>query len=255
MLPRRVDWDPDFATRSRYHHALAPFASALADERGFPSPERLTALAASMTSGGGSAPTPTFVRQVKPRRRGPRVVEVSERYDGHVALHGHVPTRPGSWHDLYNALVFIAFPRAKRALHARQFAAARAAIPEGAAMVPGRRTREQDHLTILDEGSLLVACAPGEEASVIARLRAEGEAALDDPELRAVAFGHALYEHFHLGRPPVRAMTVVLPIAALPERHDVRALFASFDEALEAELRREGTFMDPAGAFSTLLAG
>jgi len=77
------------------------------------------------------------VRFVEPSRSDPY-------YEIHVFETGCVHTRADNWHDLFNALVWLAFPRAKariNALHA-------AAIPlEG-----GRRGPLRDLLTIFDEG-------------------------------------------------------------------------------------------------------
>lgn len=65
-------------------------------------------------------------------------------YEIDVFETGRVQTRADNWHDLFNALVWLAFPRAKariNALHA-------AAIPrEG-----GRRGPLRDLLTLIDEG-------------------------------------------------------------------------------------------------------
>lgn len=64
---------------------------------------------------------------------------------------GRVATRAENWHDLFNALVWLAFPRAKaaiNALHADQ-------IPHE----HGRRGRLRDMLTIFDEGGAIVACS------------------------------------------------------------------------------------------------
>jgi hypothetical protein len=63
-------------------------------------------------------------------------------YEVHLYETGCVATRTENWHDLFNALVWLAYPRTKaviNALHARQ-------IPlEG-----GRRGRLRDLLTIFE---------------------------------------------------------------------------------------------------------
>jgi hypothetical protein len=246
-------WDPDFARRSSWHRALDPIARTFSDAPAFPTCEALTALADARAR---SRPSPRFELQAKvpKRRRSNARVDVASRYDGRVALTGAVPTRAESWHDFYNALVFIELSRAKRALHARQFHAAEAAIGKDAVRVPGRRTREQDHLTILDEGSVLVACATGRRQETELALRANGPAALESDALRAVVFGHAIYEHFHYGRPPVRAMTIVLELPRAPSEYAPEALLDALDVALCAEIESPGAFMDPSGAFSMTIA-
>jgi hypothetical protein len=237
-------WDNAFVRRSRWHASLASIARVFEHEETFPTCETLSRVAESRAR---SAPAPRFELQEKKRRRRAET-DVSARYDGQVALRGAVPTRHASWHDFYNALVFIELSRAKRALHARQFAAMRTGTAQA-----GRRTREQDHLTILDEGSLLVACPPGEGPAYEAALRARGTDALEGAPCRPVVFGHALFEHFHFGRPPVRAMTVVLELDVAPGARALDDLLDDVDRALEARLLTTGTFLDPSSAFSVLL--
>jgi hypothetical protein len=84
-------------------------------------------------------------------------------YEIHLFETGHVQTRTGSPHDLFNALCWLAFPRTKariNTLHAAE-------IPrEG-----GRRGRLRDLLTIFDEGGALVACADGSLNALVREFR------------------------------------------------------------------------------------
>ena len=82
-------------------------------------------------------------------------------YELRVHETGCVETRPGSLHDLFNALAWLAFPATKAALndlHAKQ-------IP----LERERRGRFRDLLTLFDEGGAIVAC---DDAALIALLRA-----------------------------------------------------------------------------------
>jgi hypothetical protein len=79
-------------------------------------------------------------------------------YEIKVFETGCVQTRAGNLHDLFNALAWLAFPRAKariNAMHAAQ-------IP----LEPGRRGRLRDLLTIFDEGGAVV-CAPAELGELV----------------------------------------------------------------------------------------
>jgi Protein of unknown function (DUF3025) len=76
-------------------------------------------------------------------------------YEQKVFDTGRVATRPDNLHDLFNALVWIAFPRTKAALNARHVERLH---HEGALRGPLR-----DLLTLVDEGGVIVACS--EEAS------------------------------------------------------------------------------------------
>jgi hypothetical protein len=74
-------------------------------------------------------------------------------YEIKVHETGCVQTRPGSLHDLFNALAWLAFPRTKASINARHAAA----IPRE----QGRRGRLRDLLTIFDEGGAIVSAPPG----------------------------------------------------------------------------------------------
>ncbi len=81
-------------------------------------------------------------------------------YELQVFDTGCVPTRRASWHDFFNALAWMAYPRTKARLNAMHAAL----IP---AEDPGRRSRLRDLLTLVDEGGAVVAiCDPEFEALV-----------------------------------------------------------------------------------------
>ncbi|HSO36534.1 MAG TPA: DUF3025 domain-containing protein, partial [Labilithrix sp.] len=104
-------WDSGFTALSPLFWPIADAAGALQGEC-FPQPEAIDAAL-------GTRAGVRFERQrpVARRRRGPR--DPSSMYDARIKA-GCVPTRPGSWHDLMNALVWATFPASKRALHERQ---------------------------------------------------------------------------------------------------------------------------------------
>lgn len=74
-------------------------------------------------------------------------------YEQKIFDTGLVATRADSLHDLFNALVWIAFPLTKAAINARHVARLRV---EG-----NQRGRLRDLLTLIDEGGVIVACAEG----------------------------------------------------------------------------------------------
>lgn len=120
---------------------------------GAPSLDRLNALAeeAGLRTESGRA-----VRFVPPGRSDPY-------YEIHVYESGCVATRAGSFHDLFNALAWLAFPRTKariNALHA-------AAIPGER----GRRGPKRDLLTLFDEGGAMLECADAELVDMIRQFR------------------------------------------------------------------------------------
>ena len=130
--------------------------------------------------------------RVVPQPRQARRAELS--YEERIFVKGELQVRPGSWHDLFNILVWLTFPRAKAALNARHWAASRERAASGAT----NRGRVEDALALFDEGGVVVAAA---SAELIGRLRAfewkelfwrrRDEVARS---MRFWIFGHALYE-------------------------------------------------------------
>lgn len=225
-------WDAAFSSRSPLFWPLAEAASALkgaiaaAAGEGFPPPEVIDGAL-------GARAAVRFERQrpVSRRRRGPR--DPSSMYDARIKA-GSVPTRPGSWHDLMNALVWATFPTAKRALHERQHALVVPALPGESA----RRPRELDTLALLDEGGLVVvAPAPFEDEELLV-------GALERHEATAVVFGHAIYEGIVLGREmPLASVIGVAGDPAAPPA----VLLTLVDAALAAILADRTQLLDPRG--------
>lgn len=69
-------------------------------------------------------------------------------YESRIAA-GRIATRPGNWHDLFNAAVWCRYPAIKRAINARQCA-------HIAQMGPATRNRAQYALTQFDEAGVVV---------------------------------------------------------------------------------------------------
>jgi hypothetical protein len=138
-------------------------------------------------------------------------VDVDGSYEAMVAR-GHIPFREGSWHDVFNVLSFVGFPRAKAALHARVLECQRQRQDVGVR----RRSREEDALTLLDEAVIIVAGrAPGIERFNDLRARADLHRITDcirAEGLIVTAFGHALLEHLVHDRPVIGAGVCPLSI-------------------------------------------
>jgi hypothetical protein len=119
-----------------------------------------------------------------------RPVEFAVRFEPSTFLRGEVLVRPYNWHDLFNVLVWMAFPRAKAALNARHFAA----MSAGAFA----RSPVSAALTHFDEDGVLVLSS---DATLLGLLRDHQWKTLfierrDDVRARMkfIAFGHALFD-------------------------------------------------------------
>ena len=138
-----------------------------------------------------------------------------EGFEARTWRSGEVGMRPDNWHDAFNALAWIAWPRTKRALnrlhheHADLVSSA-AANSRGVA---------RDVLTLFDEDGLLVACADPRLAGLLANFQWKelfwGERDAVARNMRFHVFGHALADKL---RAPFRGLTAkALVFAVAPE--------------------------------------
>jgi hypothetical protein len=201
------------------HPAFAPYRAWLGDGAQPPSLDALDALACAR--GGAVHGRPIAFRDVASHG--------ALDYERRIAATGVIATRRGSWHDAFNALAWIAWPRAKAALNALH-------VRRGAHATANRRDRARDAATLLDESGLLVACADPSFATLLrAHAWRELFAAPNAAAARAVvvAFGHGLLDRL---REPYAALTgraLVLPAGADPDAlHDPAALDAAAARAV-----------------------
>ena len=84
----------------------------------------------------------------------PEKLPFEMQYEPRCYLHGKVQMRSEAWHDLFNALVWMTFPKAKAAINARHYLDLTSASGN-----PNRRSAVRDTVTLFDESGTVVACA------------------------------------------------------------------------------------------------
>ena len=184
-----TDWDPDFLARSPMFEPLRKHGDALPKSR-WPALDDLQRMLGrvSVPPASSSGAPLTFVNQSR------KTSAFEDKYETRIYLKGEVQVRERNWHDLLNALVWLTFPRAKAALNARHY---RALLEQRAAGAPNRG-REQDALTLFDEGGLIVAARDRALLDLIAAAEWKTlfwtNRARIIAEMRFYLFGHALYE-------------------------------------------------------------
>jgi len=176
-----------------------------------------------------------------------------QRYDGQIVTRHEVPTRGENWHDVLNALCFATFSRAKWALHSRQYRALKHLDPGVDQRWPSSRTREQDALTIFDEGGLVVAVA---DKAAYAELRQSRDmkqlnALTRAGQARVVPFGHAMLEHFVSGRGRPGGSARIVYVSA-PLDADM-LLTTEVDQLLATLIEDENEFCTPQEGFVRLV--
>ncbi|MDJ0656725.1 MAG: DUF3025 domain-containing protein [Xanthomonadales bacterium] len=71
-------------------------------------------------------------------------------YERHILETGQIPTRPGCWHDFFNAAMWICFPHSKARLNWIH-------VSQGSEDQPNRRGPARNAATLLDESGVVVA--------------------------------------------------------------------------------------------------
>ena len=182
------------------YDAVRPWLARLTD---WPDHRELSAYA---TEAGVRTASGEPVRFVAPRASDPY-------YEIRVHETGCVPTRLQNWHDLFNALAWLAFPRTKAAINALHAAE----IPRES----GTLGRLRDLLTILDEGGAMVHCADPELEAMIREFRwtelfwGARERVLNG--LRFVVLGHAVLDKARAPWPGIACKAIFLPPQVHPD--------------------------------------
>jgi hypothetical protein len=117
-----------------------------------------------------------------------------DRYEVRIYRAGELQLRMQNWHDLFNLLAWLTFPRAKAAINARHYQALLEQQSAGAL----NRGGAQDTLTLFDESGVIVASSDAELLRDVRefawkRLFWQRRERVESG-LHCVIFGHALYE-------------------------------------------------------------
>ena len=258
-------WHPLACDGSDWFWPLRALGLTFRAHHRFPSPEELSAGFAERMSqlGLGSAPFASLrfvAAEKKKRRRAKTSIRVSDLYEGQVIEMHRVPTRENDWHDFFNAMAFTTFPRAKWALHARQHSILRQRIGDGARRLPGSRTREQDALSLFDEGGVVVALTALAHAKLAREagddLQSSISSLIESRQAIVIPFGHALYEHLIAGLPCPLAAHHLMPLLPHPESAPALASFLEkIDRLLAADLADSNQFRAPHTSRALSLTG
>ena len=161
-------------------------------------------------------------------------------YECRIRATGAVETRPGNWHDFFNVLVWLTFPRTKLAISARHVQAMRRA---GAV-----RGSERDALTHFDECGIVVLSSQPELLDLLRAFQWKALFVERRTEvvraMRFFVFGHATYESL---LNPFRGLTAKAILYGIDEswlRLAMDAQLAAVDTWLAADFGR-GLFPHP----------
>jgi hypothetical protein len=191
-------WREDFAETPPFAH-LAPWLAALRGS-GWPDLVALNVLAERQNLRNALGLPLRF--QAQTSRCG------QHDYEFGIHASGLVPSRERNWHDLFNALTWLAFPKTKAALNAVH----RAALPEGE-----NRTPASDAATLFDESGLVLVGRDDMLAGLLAARRWREALVLRRAEwrhVRAYVVGHAVLEKLLAPWPGITAKCLFVTMPA-----------------------------------------
>lgn len=119
--------------------------------------------------------------------------DFTSQYEPRIYLEGEVQTREDNWHDFFNMLVWLTFPRAKAILNKQQYTLLKNRID-----ISNKRSAAENFLTLFDENGLIVVSSNSELLDLIKNFRwkelfwQRREEVIN--EMRFFIFGHSLYE-------------------------------------------------------------
>jgi hypothetical protein len=214
-----MDWDPDFVERSPMLEPLRPSATRLREYSRWPERadlQRLLEAQPIVTRGGAR------LSLVEPANTG-------APYESRIYLEGGMQYREGEWHDFFNLLAWIAYPRTKAALNeAHHFESLHA----GTAGDGSNRSRVRDALTVFDESGAIAASSDADLLRDIECFR--WKPLFWERRERVVAgmrvhlFGHALFEKALDPYVGMTAHALLLPLPnaliAAPEARRVESI-------------------------------
>ncbi|KPK39589.1 MAG: hypothetical protein AMJ69_05265 [Gammaproteobacteria bacterium SG8_47] len=191
--PTAPPWDSAFAECSPIFEPLRgaarPFQESSATWPGLDDYQRvLNALKSPISSANGKP------LKIVPQSGRPR--DFGQHYAPRVYFAGELQTRTENWHDFFQLLTWIVFPRTKATINARHIPMLEARLAGGADV--GRRSPAENMLSLFDEGGAVVLAADKSLLALIREFRwkelfwgRRGELAAS---LSCVIFGHAVYE-------------------------------------------------------------
>jgi hypothetical protein len=151
-MRQATEWNRESLLESPLFSPLHPVLAQL-EAAGFPTLQDWNALLAAHLP-------PATVQSGAPLRFVPQQsgkLPFEAQYEPRCYLNGEVPTRADNWHDLFNALVWLTFPKTKAVINARHY---HALVKEGIAHdveSSSERGAVRDVNTLLDESGVIVA--------------------------------------------------------------------------------------------------
>jgi hypothetical protein len=240
----RSRWNPDFAQTSPLFEPVRTWAPAFAQcTQGWPDLEVYQQLLAAQ-------PEPILTRSgraLKVVAQDGRPQRFEEHYAPRIYMTGELQTRRENWHDFFQFLSWLMFPKTKAVINALHVPQAEARLASGGDV--GRRSPLENMLSLFDEGGAVIITSDASLLQLIREFNWKtlfwGRRTEVAQRLRCISFGHALYEkalHPYIGM-TANAILVHADQALLEQPRD--ALLAALDERLAVLFTENHAYTQP----------
>ncbi|TCI05499.1 DUF3025 domain-containing protein [Corallincola luteus] len=167
-------------------------------------------------------------------------------YEQRILESGAVPTRPAHWHDLFNALIWSLFPKAKSLINQQH-------CDDIAKYGQKKRTPRRNALTLFDECGVIIAVADDHLSQALKQHEWEAlfwqQRDAWGKTIRPFVFGHASYESYLQPFIGLCGKALCLPVSAdfftLPLLKQYQALDQQLSLALSADLLADNRPLSP----------
>ena len=129
-------------------------------------------------------------------------------YEQRIYLHGLIATRNNNWHDFFNALVWLSFPKIKTTLNAIHY-------EEQSQQKNSLRSARRDLLTLFDECGVIIQADESIHQLIKEHRWLElfitHKTSWENGDIKMTTFGHAMYEKYMFPYIGMTAKALLIP--------------------------------------------
>lgn len=173
-----------------------------------------------------------------------------DNYEHRIYTTGQVSTRPDSWHDLFNALVWMRFPHVKTAMNALHYSA-------GAKHKRGSRGKLRDALTLFDECGVIVFSEQADQLESLLKRRWSKAFQKDDfsSSVNVSICGHAILEKYLAPYKAMTAKAIFIHVSSEFMKLTRQDMLDHIDRRLAHQMVNDDILSQPASLSPLPLAG
>lgn len=187
-----LSWDPTFASKSPMYQPLLKWVAGYQSFQHWPGLDDYQAQLDAQDT-----PVKTLAgKRLKIVAQDGKPGHFEEHYAPRIYLTGEIQTRTENWHDFFQFISWLMFPRTKAVINSIHIPAAQKRLTED--RETGRRTPVENMLSLFDEGGVVIVSSDETLLELVRNFQWKElfwnrRDELSD-KFRCITFGHAMYE-------------------------------------------------------------